>query len=171
MRSGEPETSQAYLVEIDGANCESWMSRSVELEGRWGWKAKVEQVHGTASSGKLVNLLCVPRQPDEGEALFLFSSYLMTTEANRVFFFYATGYKASQQIWYPFYDINLGAPKEEYEARDGAFFRLFTKGCAVVNPDKEIRTIRLNSVFKTLSGESVNTISLNPGEGMILLSP
>jgi hypothetical protein len=171
MRSGEPEASKAYLAEIDGANCESWMSRSVELDSRWGWKAKVDQVREAAFSGKLVNLLCATRQPDEGEALFLFCSYLMAAEANQVFFFYATGYKASQRVWYPFYDTNLGIAKGEYEARDGAFIRLFTKGCAVVNPEKVIRTIRLNTIYKTLSGQSVNTLSLNPGEGMILLSP
>ncbi|MBM4032370.1 MAG: hypothetical protein FJ291_11350 [Planctomycetes bacterium] len=61
MRSGEPQESRAYVEVTDGANCESWMSLRTGLEGRWGWKAKVEQVREANRKGKLTNLLCIPQ--------------------------------------------------------------------------------------------------------------
>jgi len=56
------------------------MSRRTELEGRWGWKAKVEQVREANRLGKLTNLLCTPAAVSEGEARFCFASYLMSLE-------------------------------------------------------------------------------------------
>ena len=77
MRSGEPAESRMYIDVTDGANCESWMSARTELDGRWGWKAKVDQVREANGLGKLTNLLCVPGSPSGQEALFCFGSYLM----------------------------------------------------------------------------------------------
>ena len=171
MRSGEPDESRAYLAEIDGANCESWMTASVELEGRWGWKEKVEQVREAASGGKMVNLLCVPSQSKESEALFLFATYLMTIEDNNVYFFYAPGYKVMQQTWYPFYDVDIGQPTGDYGERDGVYYRPFAYGCTAVNPTRVTKTLNLPADYKTLSGDILKTVILDPAEGVILLSP
>ena len=73
----------------DGANCESWLSTRTELDGRWGWKAKIDQVREANRLGKLTNLLCVPGSATEQEALFCFASYLMALERDRSYFFYA----------------------------------------------------------------------------------
>ena len=105
MRSGEPKESPAYLDVTDGANCESWMSRRIGPEGRWGWRSKVDQVREANRLGKLTNLLCVPQAASEEEALYCFASYLMALEGERAYFFYAPAYQmAAQESWYSFYD-------------------------------------------------------------------
>ena len=170
MRSGEPEESRAYIREVDGSNCEFWMSLRTEGEGRWGWKAKVAQVHEANALGKVTNLLCVPGKPSEAEALFCFASYLMAKQGDRAYFFYAPGYKmAAQRYWYPFYDANLGAPAGSAEPRNGGFWRPFSKGGVVVNPTQAPVTISLPRRYATLSGETVEQVSLAPKRAAILL--
>jgi len=170
MRSGEPAESRAYLEWTDGANCESWISRAVEPDGRWGWKAKVDQVWESNHLGKLTNLLCVPRIVSEQEALFCFASYLMALEGDHSFFFYAPSYKLSaQQTWYPFYDLDLGEPKAACEARDGGFWRSFDKGAVAVNPTSQAVTISFSRPYRTMAGEQVQKVLLQPKRADILL--
>jgi pectate lyase len=172
MRSGEPAESRAYLECTDGANCESWISRGVELNRRWGWKAKVDQVWEANHLGKLTNLLCVPSTESEQEALFCYASYLMALEGDRSFFFYAPGYKMSvQHIRYPFYDLDLGEPSAVYEARGGGFWRRFAKGAVAMNPTNQPTTISLPGRYRDRTGEEVKTLSLGPKQAAILLLP
>lgn len=172
MRSGEPLQSRAYLDVVDGANCESWMSRRTELQGRWGWKAKVDQVREANRLGKLSNLLCRPETASEEEALFCFASYLMALESEHSYFFYATGYKMSDQdVRYPFYDVDLGAPLAEYELRDGAFWRAFARGTVVVNPGQSPVAVSLPRPLMTLAGKKVDRAVVGPKQAAILLSP
>lgn len=171
MRSGEPHESRAYLEVTDGANCESWMSRRTEPDGRWGWRVKVDQVREANRLGKLTNLLCVPETVSEEEALFCFASYLMAVEGDRTHFFYAPGYRmATQRTWYPFYDVDLGKPLADYEPQ-GGFWRPFARGAVVVNPGPRPVTILLPRHFVTLAGEEVKKLSLGSKQGAILLLP
>jgi hypothetical protein len=172
MRSGEPNESRAYLEVADGANCESWMSRGTELDGRWGWKAKVEQVQAANRLGKLTNLLCVPQAATEQEALFCFASYLMALEGDRAYFFYGPSYKmTAQRAWYPFYDVDLGKASVAYTARDGGFWRPFANGAAVVNPGPQPVTISLPMRYQTLAGEEIERLSLGPHQAAIVTRP
>ena len=172
MRSGEPQESRAYVEVTDGANCESWMSLRTGLEGRWGWKAKVDQVREVNRLGKLTNLLCRTDAPSEDEALFCFASYLMAKEGDQAYFFYAPGYKmAVQKAWYPFYDADLGEPQGNYQARDGGFLRVFTRGCVAVNPTEKPLTLSLPQRYATLAGQEVSSLSLAPKRGAVLLAP
>ena len=170
MRSGEPEESRAYVDATDGANCESWMSLRTDLEGRWGWKAKIQQVREVNRLGKLTNLLCTPSQLSEDEALFCFASYLLAMEGGRAYFFYGTGYKiaAQQNAWYPFYDADLGAPTGDCVAKDGGFLRVFRKGAVVVNPTRTAATISLPGAYATPSGQPATQITLAPKRGALL---
>jgi len=172
MRSGEPQESRAYVEVADGANCESWMSLRTGLEGRWGWKAKVEQAREVNRKGKLTNLLCRTDAPSEDEALFCFASYLMAKEGDDAYFFYAPGYKmANQRTWYPFYDADLGEPKGDREVRDGGFLRLFRRGCVGVNPTDKPVTLSLPQTYITLAGQEIAKLSLPPRRGAVLLAP
>lgn len=170
MRSGEPEPSRQYVEATHGANCESWMSLRTPLDGRWGWKAKVEQVREVNAKGKLTNLLCLPATLREDEALFCFASYLMAKEGDQAYFFYATGYKiAAQQHWYLFYDTDLGEPKGEAQPVDGGFLRLFSKGCVAVNPTEQPVTIRLPGRYVTSTQAEVTSVTL-PSKGAAILT-
>lgn len=172
MRSGEPRESRAYLDVVDGANCESWLSRRTDVEGRWGWKAKINQVREANRMGKLTNLLCRPETESEEEALFCFASYLMALEGEHSYFFCATSYKMSnQKDWYPFYDVDLGIPLAEYEARDGAFWRPFSRGAVVVNPGRSPVTVSLPRALVTLSGQTTKRTLVGPKQAVILVSP
>ena len=170
MRSGEPAESRAYLDVVDGANCESWMSRRTDVNGRWGWKAKVEQVLAANRLGKLTNLLCLSEAVSEKEARFCFASYLTAVEGNRAHFFFAPTYKMSaQRSWYPFYDVDLGRPVAAHEPRDGGFWRRFEKGAVAVNPTSDQVLMLLPAGYRTLAGEEVGKLSLGPKEAAILL--
>jgi hypothetical protein len=172
MRSGEPRESRAYLEVTDGANCESWMSSRTGLDGRWGWKAKVDQVREANRLGKLTNLLCVPETVSEEEALFCFASYLMALEGDHAYFFYSSGYKmAAQRTWYPFYDADLGKPLADYAAQGGGFWRPFARGAVVVNPGPRPVVISLPRRFVTLAGKKVEKVSLGSKQAAILLLP
>jgi len=172
MRSGEPKESRAYLAVTDGANCESWMSRGTELEGRWGWRAKVDQVREANQLGKLTNLLYVPQAVSEQEALFCFASYLMALEGDQAYFFYGPAYKmTAQRTWYAFYDLDLGKPSAAYASRDGGFWRPFTRGGVAVNPTAEPVTISLPMRYQTLSGEEVERLSLGPKQAALVTLP
>ncbi|MFB3891948.1 MAG: putative glycoside hydrolase [Phycisphaerae bacterium] len=172
MRSGEPDESAAYLEVADGANCESWMSLRTELDGRWGWKAKVDQVRAANRKGKLTNLLCTPAALSEDEALFCFASYLMAKEGDRAYFYYGTAYRmAAQKAWYAFYEADIGKPKGDYEERDGGFWRTFSKGGVVVNPTNKSVTVSMPGRYRTLDGREVDKITLAPKRGAILLAP
>jgi hypothetical protein len=170
MRSGEPEESRAYIDVVNGANCESWMSLRTEPQGRWGWKAKVEQVRSANHAGKLTNLLCTPAAPDQDEAMFCFGSYLMALEGDRAYFFYAGGYKIKQAQWYPFYDADLGAPRGEVEARDGGFLRAFTRGAVAVNPTTKPVTISLPARYVAPGGQKIDKITLEPKRAALLMA-
>jgi pectate lyase len=170
MRSGEPAQSRRYLEVTDGANCESWMSARTELEGLWGWKAKVDQVQAANRLGKLTNLLCVPGTMTEQEARFCFASYLMALEGDRGYFFYGPSYKmAAQQTWYPFYDLDLGSPSAVHESRDGGFWRAFDKGGVAVNPGSRPITISLPEGHQALTGERVDRVSLEPKQATFVM--
>jgi hypothetical protein len=145
------------------------MWRATELDGRWGWKAKVDQVREANRLGKLTNLLCVPQAASEQEALFCFASYLMALEGDRVYFFYGPGYKmTAQRTWRPFYDLDLGKPSAAYASRDGGFWRPFAKGAVAVNPTAHPVTISLTGRYQTLAGEEVERLSLGPKQGAIV---
>ncbi|PIW20897.1 MAG: hypothetical protein COW34_00780, partial [Armatimonadetes bacterium CG17_big_fil_post_rev_8_21_14_2_50_66_6] len=171
MRSGEPEESRAYVDVTDGANCESWLSQRTELEDRWGWKEKVEQVREVNRLGKLTNLLCVPSQLSEDEALFCFASYLMALDGDRCHFFYGANHKIAGQkdAWYPFYDVDLGEPAGECAPREGGFWRLFAKGAVVVNPTQAAVRVNVPPGHVSLLGESVQALTLQPKRGAVLL--
>jgi hypothetical protein len=173
MRSGEPQESRAYVAVTDGANCESWLSQRTEPEGRWGWRTKVEQVREVNRLGKLTNLLCVPSQLSEDEARFCFASYLMALEGDRSHFFYGTNYKIAgqQNAWYPFYDVDLGAPQGDCEPRHGAYWRPFAAGAVVVNPTASPVTVALPQRYVTLSGDEVDELTLRPKQGALLKLP
>jgi hypothetical protein len=148
------------------------MSARTELDGRWGWKAKVDQVREANRLGKLTNLLCVPGTVSEQEALFCFASYLTALEGDRSHFFYAPGYKLSaQQAWYPFYDLDLGLPTAACEARDGGFWRPFAKGAVAVNPNPQPITISLPGSYRTPTGKEVERLSLEPKHAAIVTRP
>ncbi len=171
MRSGEPVESKAYLDATDGANCEYWMSLRTGLEGRWGWKAKVDQVREANRAGKLTNLLCVPSTVSEAEAAYCFASYLMAMDGDRAYFFYGPTYRiAAQKAWFPFYDLDLGTPTGDYQPREGGFWRPFTQGGVAVNPTSKPITLKLPGRYRTSTGQVVDTISLGPKGAAFLLA-
>jgi len=172
MRSGEPEVSRAYVAETHGANCEAWMTLRTPPDGAWGWKAKVDQVREVNRAGKITNLLCTPGRPSEDEARFCFASYLMAMEGEEAHFFYAPIYKLSaQQAWYPFYDVDLGRPKDEPRETGGGFLRLFEKGCVVVNPTDRPVTVTLPGRYATEAGTELTEVPLAPKGAAILTVP
>lgn len=122
--------------------------------------------------GKLTNLLCVPTQLSEDEALFCFASYLMAISGDRAYFFYGTNYKIAgqQDAWYPFYDVDLGEPKGECEPRDGGFLRTFSKGVVALNPTQASVTITLPRTYVTLTGEQMKELPLQSKRGAILVA-
>jgi hypothetical protein len=96
----------------------------------------------------------------------------MAKEGNHACFFYASAYKmANQKTWYPFYDADLGEPKGDYEARDGGFLRVFSRGCVAVNPTDKPVTLSLPQPYTTLAGQELVKLSLPPKRGAVLLAP
>ena len=77
----------------------------------------------------------------------------------------------NQKTWYPFYDAELGEPKGDYEARDGGFLRVFSRGCVAVNPTYKPVTLSLPQPYTTLAGHEIMRLSLPPKRGAVLPAP
>jgi len=173
IRAGEPELALRYLGPVDGANSEGWMSRKIDPQGKWGWRARVELARNAALAGKRTNLLCQATFLSREEALFDFASYLMTTTSDRNAFWYGRSYRADEMPWFHFYDVDLGSPSGSPHAIAGigAFRRDFDKGTVLVNPQPDPQSVDLGGVFWDETFVEVRAIEVPGKSAAILIEP
>jgi hypothetical protein len=173
MRAGEPELARNFLEHVDGANAEHWMNFEVPEEGKWGWRSRVELARKAGLAGKRTNLLCTAKAFSREEALFAFSSYLMSISGDRNTFWYGKPYRVENMPWHSFYDADLGKPEGQYDqvAGTAAFRRVFEKGVVLVNPARLPVEIPLTGKLWTETFSEVESLNLAGRRGAILMKP
>jgi len=169
IRSGEPEVSRLYLKEVDGANCETWLFRGLSHDGRFGWKAKVDQAAEVSRSGVILNLINKTESVEREESLYLFASHLLAQEGAGLHFYHGSFYKPEGTRWHDFYDLDIGGPVEKTSLRGGIYTRSFTEGWVGVNPFDRAITVTPPSGLLELSGAPAGTLSLQPKSAAILV--
>jgi hypothetical protein len=72
---------------------------------------------------------------------------------------------------YDLTNIQIGTPTQDYVKRSGmsVYQRAFTNGLAMINPSDNSYTFNLGSYYYTLSGARINSITIRPHTGVILL--
>ncbi|HEY3174959.1 MAG TPA: putative glycoside hydrolase [Candidatus Polarisedimenticolia bacterium] len=169
IRSGEPEVSRLYLREVEGANCENWLSRDRPHDGPFGWKAKVDQAAEVARGGKILNLICKTPSVGAEESLYLFASYLLALDGDRLYFYHGSGYRPESTRWHDFYDLDIGRPEGDMARRDGLYVRGFTAGFVAVNPFDGARTITLPEGLVDAAYEPVSSLTLKAKSAALLM--
>ena len=168
IRSGEPEVSRLYLAEVEGANSEGWLTRDMPHDGRFGWKARMDQASEVSRSGKILNLINRTSSLSEDESLYLFASYLLAMDGETLHFYHGTGYRPESTSWRSFYDIDIGQPTGSMSRGDGYYARPFTGGFVAVNPFDVPTRVQAPAGMVGLSSNPVEAIALQPKSAVIL---
>ena len=77
-----------------------------------------------------------------------------------------------QAIYHDYWEVDLGAPTNNYfAANENVAVRYFDNGVAAVNPTDDPGSYELPKPYKSLNGFDIQTITLAPHDGIILLCP
>jgi hypothetical protein len=94
--------------------------------------------------------------------------FLISNGANAVGDF---GMVVTPEKWFPVLDVNLGTPLGPRFAWSGLLRRDFTGGMVLVNPPKgPTVTVAVPGSYRNISGQPVDTITLGPARGLILIA-
>ena len=109
------------------------------------------------------------RSPDNLRWMRLFTTLSLTHSDGYVLFKIPKkieGYWIGTQIWYDFWDADLGQPIESkaqlYENRDGLFIREFTNGWAVYNRSGTEQRIELSEKVSAVASDLTGTVHTIP---------
>jgi len=168
IRSGEPDVSRLYLKEVEGANCEGWLARAIGHDGKFGWRAKVDQAAEVSRAGKILNLINRDGPMEEVDALYLFASYLLALDGERLYFYHGTGYRPERTRWRSLYDADIGRPDGPMVLEKGLYQRRYTAGLVAVNPFERPATLDAQPGMADLVSGAAGPVTLAPKTGVIL---
>ena len=149
------------------------------------WKRKIDAVGTVCQKGKiaLVSGGCDQLEGDRSwvEANknkvkkllgFCFCSYLLGVNGDKSAFNFGTWWnRDGSRSYYSIFDDarQLGSPVSDYDEFGQVYARDFENGKVLVNPATSSRTVNLGGDYRTLDGQTVSSITLNPHTGLILL--
>ena len=101
-------------------------------------------------------------------AKYCYSMFLLGANSNSYFYF-SKNYRGV--TYFPEWDVDLGAPVEDYHARAGTplYEREYSRGLVIINPSSESVQINLGSEYKSPEGVITDNVTLDSHEGEILL--
>ncbi len=107
--------------------------------------------------------------------LYCLAFYLLGASGENAYFGWA-GYarahnKDGSHGYYSEFDVSLGSPINDYYLLASVHSRDFEKGKVLVNPATSPFTVSLDGEYKTLIGQAVSNVTLEPHSGIILLKP
>jgi len=119
---------------------------------------------------------------DVSSRMFVFASYLLVSHPKVILYLSDLNYDTKAILYYPEYEIDLGAPIESYHENKGIYERKFEKGKVLVNPSaSETRTYLLDIPCNKVipvgggvvreDGEGRGTLTYQPVSGKITLPP
>lgn len=68
----------------------------------------------------------------------------------------------------PLYAMNIGQPRGAYSEAGGIFYRLYSDGIVLVNPQAVERGLDLPGRFHDVDGNALETVTMEPNTGLVL---
>jgi hypothetical protein len=97
---------------------------------------------------------------------YTLASWLLGNQGRSYFnFSYQQGDSTTPRPWNR---LDLGAASGSYIKSSGVYQRQFANGKVLVNPTSSTFTVSLGGAYRTLSGQSVNSVTLGPNSARIL---
>lgn len=179
-----PTTSDldSLLNLVDGIMDEGFVHASWDNDNYFlslaSWKKNIDYGIETISKNKILLAQSGTKgivSEDEKKKIMLYSfcSYLLAEGNDATFSFKDSAGPYNELIYYPEFDVTLGNATNAYHIFPGTtniYAREFTNGLVLVNPGATSSgEFNLNGNYKTLEGQSITSITMEPHEGVILL--
>jgi hypothetical protein len=171
------DVNRDYLAVVDGQMDEAFCHAKWQTFGEYysTWQRHLNNMMVGSKSGKIYLAQSgiaygATDSQIKKTAKYCFAMFLLGADNNSYFYFSFTQ-KYQGLTYFPEWDIDLGAPIEDYHAKTGTplFEREYSKGLVVINPSLENVQINLGNKYKNLNGVTIDTITLGSREGEILL--
>ena len=106
------------------------------------------------------------------DMMYYMCGYLLGVNGPYAFFAWSTIWSESKG-YYPEMDKAevLGSPTNRYYSYQSVYARDFENGKVLFNPALSSYTVRLDTEYKTLDGQTVSGVTLNAHSGIILIRP
>ncbi len=164
------------FVNVYGWGSDIWRSKEE-------WEMQVSDMELTAREDKLYLAIAHNRGMNEKDMLYNLASFLMGINNDKAFFYNAgpmmfsagccgrfiDGYREDYSVFKDIYNVTLGRPLSGRYERCGVWQRDYSNGKVVVNPDSRPHPISLGGTYIDHNGLEVDSITLEPHEGLILL--
>jgi hypothetical protein len=174
-----------FLQYADGGLTEGFVHTSGQLPHEnfdaSKWKTIVDHLQNISDSKKKIYLAqtttLIDASTTDGElqklALYAFTSFLLGKGDYAYFAFHAVPSDTYDYFYFDYWGTDIGAPLENYHERGTAgcatiYEREFENVLVLVNPGDSSSTVNLGAPFRTLSGGTVNSVTLEPKSGTIL---
>ncbi len=164
-----------YLTLSDGQMYEAFCHANWQPHGEYytEWQKVLQRMIMASASGKIYLAQSgITKDATDSQttktAKYCYSMFLLGVNRNSYFYF-SKNYRGV--TYFPEWDVDLGAPVEDYHGRTEAplFEREYSKGLVIINPSSESFQTSLGAKYKTLDGNVIDAVSLGSREGEILL--
>ena len=154
-----------------------------EHYGRWGfgdggfphlmdgnWLHMIDQQETVESAGKTFLAVAYGPSTDVAFQRYVRSSFLMAWNGGRSALMYSTP-TVGDNPWTPSVTADVGIPTGPRTAVGAAWKRSYSGGVVVVNPSSTATaTVALGATYVHPDGQSVSSVTLSPGSGLVLRS-
>ncbi|HBA67255.1 MAG TPA: hypothetical protein DCZ48_13960 [Methylococcaceae bacterium] len=173
--------SEEYSMQLNGAFLEAVIGKNWSTETRKGWPAMMQRYYSFMKNTlppKIVGFNVWGKSNDFQRLRYGLASCLM----NDGFFSYTDESQGYSSVpWFDEFDVDLGKPVDPPPMaawKDGIYRRLFERGLVLVNPTNQNKVVTIEAGFRRINGKQapninngkpVNTITLSPKDGIILI--
>jgi len=104
---------------------------------------------------------------------YAFASTLLGVKTEKNYVGFSAGTDFIREIAHPLFNIDVGKPLNPYYMVEGThvYARDYTRIKVLVNPTDQPYTVILDKDYKTLDGQIVSSVSVQPHNGVILKNP
>jgi hypothetical protein len=159
-----------------------WWDSNQFYDSTVNWQGKVDNLQELSQTGKYFIVqsgTLMPSNPTQADEtvirdvmLYCFTSYLLGVNGNNTTFGFGSATSSDGASgYYTEMGAPIGTPLNNYYPTQSVYARDFTNGKVIVNPTTTSATINLGATYKTLTGQTITTLTLNSHTGTILLNP
>jgi len=166
------DTGIGWLKYLSGAMEEHW-TKWGDYAGdgyrdpmRWQWH--LQEMQRTLAMGKMFFAVAQGPANDDADARYTLASLLLASDGQPYFQFSVCN---RQQAWFPEYSYDLGTAKGSYsEDSQGVFWRWYSRGVVVVNPNDTSATVSFGGSYSGSGLTHATGATMPAHTGLILLS-
>ncbi|HYO00105.1 MAG TPA: putative glycoside hydrolase, partial [Actinomycetota bacterium] len=178
-RYANPAAPSAQLLNgIDGGHAEAFLRNANEPISRYptakNWLKEVDMLMDATARGKSVLTLTKvwaagTQAEKDAWHRYALASFLMGA-SEKTYFTFQYAREDDPTVTMPLWSTLVGSPLGNYFVLPGgAYQRSFANGISVVNPSLSPVTLTLAGTYRTLQGELVTSLTLQPNQGDVLI--